>query len=284
MRHSYAILISLLTISCAGLPYTYSDKICDFPESNPYPGGLINHTLVAETNISEKDINVEGLKFHSCKENNEIRNILVPIPLSKKEGDEINILSEGKIVYSVNLLNKFYRESRITIQNQNLVTPPKSMQERISKEYFRGQAAINTFTTFQSLKKNMSLPVDGIISSEFGVRRFINGLPRNRHIGLDIAAPEGTAVYSPSKGKVILTGDFFYKGNVIYLDHGNGLISSFSHLNSISVEQDQIIQTGEVLGYVGSTGRVTGPHLHWEVSLMGVPINPEIFLKTNQSM
>ena len=284
MRHSYAILISLLTISCAGLPYTYSDKICDFPESNPYPGGLINHTLVAKTNISEKDINVEGLKFLSCKENNEIRNVLVPIPLSKKEGDEINILSEGKIVYSVKLQNKFYRESRITIQNQNLVTPPKSMQERISKEYFRGQAAINTFTNFQSLKKNMSLPVDGRISSEFGVRRFINGLPRNRHIGLDIAAAEGTAVYSPSKGKVILTGDFFYKGNVIYLDHGNGLISSFSHLNSISVEQDQIMQTGEVLGYVGSTGRVTGPHLHWEVSLMGVPINPEIFLKTNQSM
>ena len=248
MRHSYAILISLLTISCAGLPYTYSDKICDFPESNPYPGGLINHALVAEKNISEKDINVEGLKFLSCKENNEIRNILVPIPLSKKEGDEINILSEGKIVYSVNLQNKFYRESRITIQNQNLVTPPKSMQERISKEYFRGQAAINTVTNFQSLKKNMGLPVDGIISSEFGVRRFINGLPRNRHIGLDIAAAEGTAVYSPSKGKVILTGDFFYKGNVIYLDHGNGLISSFSHLNSISVEQDQIIQAGEILG------------------------------------
>ena len=284
MRHSYVILISLLTISCAGLPYTYSDKICDFPESNPYPGGLINHTLVAKTNISEKDINVEGLKFLSCKENNEIRNVLVPIPLSKKEGDEINILSEGKIVYSVKLQNKFYRESRITIQNQNLVTPPKSMQERISKEYSRGQAAINTFTNFQSLKKNMGLPVDGIISSEFGVRRFINGLPRNRHIGLDIAAAEGTAVYSPSKGKVILTGDFFYKGNVIYLDHGNGLISSFSHLNSISVEQDQIIQTGDILGYVGSTGRVTGPHLHWEVSLMGVPINPEIFLKTNQSM
>ena len=112
MRHSYAILISLLTISCAGLPYTYSDKICDFPESNPYPGGLINHTLVAKTNISEKDINVEGLKFLSCKENNEIRNVLVPIPLSKKEGDEINILSEGKTVYSVNLQNKFYRESR----------------------------------------------------------------------------------------------------------------------------------------------------------------------------
>ena len=130
----------------------------------------------------------------------------------------------------------------------------------------------------------MTLPVNGIISSEFGVRRFINGLPRNRHIGLDIAATEGTAVYSPSKGKVILTGDFFYKGNVIYLDHGNGLISSFSHLNSISVEQDQIIQAGEILGYVGSTGRVTGPHLHWEVSLMGVPINPEIFLKINQSM
>ena len=124
----------------------------------------------------------------------------------------------------------------------------------------------------------MLKPVEGIISSEFGVRRFINDEPRNRHIGLDIAAEEGTPLFSPLEGKVILIGNFFYKGNVVYVDHGNGLVSSFSHLSAIDVKEGQMVSSQEFLGRVGSTGRVTGPHVHWEVSFLGVPINPAIFL------
>ena len=125
----------------------------------------------------------------------------------------------------------------------------------------------------------MLKPVEGIISSEFGVRRFINDEPRNRHIGLDIAAEEGTPLFSPLEGKVILIGNFFYKGNVVYVDHGNGLVSSFSHLSAIDVKEGQKVSSRELLGRVGSTGRVTGPHVHWEVSFLGVPINPAIFLE-----
>jgi len=125
----------------------------------------------------------------------------------------------------------------------------------------------------------MDKPLKGIISSEFGVKRFINGQPRNRHIGLDIAAIEGTPVQVPLAGNIILSDNFFYKGNVVYIDHGDGLVSSYSHLSSRAVDVGQVVSSGEVLGFVGSTGRVTGPHLHWEVFYLGIPINPEIFLK-----
>ena len=95
---------------------------------------------------------------------------------------------------------------------------------------------------------------------------------------MDIAANEGEPIRAPLDGKVILIGNFFYKGNIIYLDHGNGLVSSYSHMSEEAVVMNQSLIAGEVLGYVGSTGRVTGPHLHWEVYFLGIPINPEIFI------
>ena len=124
----------------------------------------------------------------------------------------------------------------------------------------------------------MEMPLEGIISSEFGVRRFINNQPRNRHVGLDIAADEGTPVIAPLKGEVIISDEFFYKGNVVYIDHGNGLVSSYSHLSERKVSTGDNVSKGQVLGYVGSTGRVTGPHLHWEISLLGISLDPEIFV------
>ena len=126
----------------------------------------------------------------------------------------------------------------------------------------------------------MKIPTKGIESSEFGVRRFINGAPRNRHTGLDIAAPEGTDVYAPLDGIVLLSEEFFYRGNIIYIDHGNGLVSSFSHLQKSFVEKNSKVKAGDLIGKVGKTGRVTGPHLHWEVSILGTTVDPKLFLRT----
>ena len=95
---------------------------------------------------------------------------------------------------------------------------------------------------------------------------------------MDIAANEGEPISTPLDGKVILIGNFFYKGNVVYLDHGNGLVSSYSHMSKEAVVMNQSLIAGEVLGYGGSTRRVTGPHLQWDVYFLGIPINPEIFI------
>lgn len=275
--NSFVFFLSLIIISCSSLPLSQQNLSCSFPESNPYPGGLINFPLVTDEEITQKDINTDGLKIYLCNERSGKKNILVPLPLTFKN-EKVSIYLKDKKIVSVKLEDKFYRESRITIQNQEYVSPPVSFQERIKKEYYQGQEAIKTYSIEKPKSMRMLKPVEGIISSEFGVRRFINDEPRNRHIGLDIAAEEGTPLFSPLEGKVILIGNFFYKGNVVYVDHGNGLVSSFSHLSTIDVKEGQMVSSRELLGRVGSTGRVTGPHVHWEVSFLGVPINPAIFL------
>ena len=277
MKNNSFLFLVFLISSCANLPTNEVSKNCLFPVNNNYPGGLINHTLENSYKDLENKLRVGDLKFFVCRSDDSSLNILAPIPLSYKE-NLIKLTFQDKLISSIDIEDKFYRESRIEIQNRDLVSPPSSMQDRIREEYQQGVIAKNTYTQVGLTQATMSLPLIGITSSEFGVRRFINGQPRNRHIGLDIAADEGTPVNAPMQGKVILSGNFFYKGNVVYIDHGDGLVSSYSHLSKKVVNLNQKVSKGEVLGYVGSTGRVTGPHLHWEVFLLGIPINPEIFI------
>jgi|TARA_B110000003_G_scaffold21485_1_gene20787 murein DD-endopeptidase MepM/ murein hydrolase activator NlpD len=278
MKIRFLICLIFLTTSCTNLSLSKSLSVCSFPQSSPYPGGMVNYSITFNELSLEQDLRVEGLKSIICSGKDNSKNLLIPIPLSF-EGDQIEILLSNQLVSTIEIKQQDYRESRITIKNQNLVNPPASMQKRIRKEYAEGVSAKNTFNRKLGNSREMILPLEGIVSSEYGVKRFINGLPRNRHVGLDIASDEGQPVFAPLSGKVILVDNFFYKGNVVYIDHGNGLVSSYSHLSKSLVSLNQSISTGEELGLVGSTGRVTGPHLHWEVYFLGIPLNPEIFIK-----
>jgi murein DD-endopeptidase MepM/ murein hydrolase activator NlpD len=160
-----------------------------------------------------------------------------------------------------------------------MVNPSQEILPRIRMEASIIKAAKNINTITSNPVLLMTMPTLGIESSEFGVRRFINGTPRNRHTGLDIAAPEGTNVYAPLDGLILLSEEFFYRGNIVYIDHGNGLISSYSHLQESFVKKNKKVKTGDLIGKVGKTGRVTGSHLHWEVSILGTTIDPKLFLK-----
>ena len=275
MKSKQVLLGIFFLSSCTTLKINY--PVCDFPEHSPFPGGVINQTLkISSSEISNLSADQKNIYF--CQFDQDHWKILVPISLSS-EIKLITILNKEKTFLKVPISNKEYKQSKISISNLNLVSPPAKYLPRIKKESELGKAALGIVShTFHSSLK-MSLPVEGIKSSEFGVKRFINNEPRNRHAGLDIAATVGTQVVSPLSGEVILVGNFYYRGKTVFIDHGGGIISTYSHMSKISVKQGQFIRKNEAIGKVGQTGRVTGPHLHWQIILSGIPVDPELFLK-----
>ena len=167
---------------------------------------------------------------------------------------------------------------------QQLKVPPSQVnlssedEERVAAEQKKVRAALDSFTPAAPSTLRLEQPVPGRRSSSFGLRRMFNGESRNPHSGMDIAAPTGTPIKAPLAGRVVDVGTYFFNGNNVIVDHGQGLLTMYCHLSKIRVEVGQELKRGEVLGDVGATGRVTGPHLHWGVSLNGAMVDPALFL------
>lgn len=205
---------------------------------------------------------------------------VVGIPLTVKAGTQSLTVEGASGKYSVNfeVEHKAYREQRITLKNNRQVNPNKSDQTRITKELNEQIAGYKQFSDRIPSNVLFDLPVQGRLSSPFGLRRFFNNQERNPHSGLDLAVPKGTPVKAPADGEIILVGDYFFNGKTVFIDHGQGLISMFCHLSAIDVKVGQQVKRGEVVAKVGATGRATGPHLHWNVSLNNARVDPAIFI------
>ncbi|HWV08280.1 peptidoglycan DD-metalloendopeptidase family protein [Pseudomonas sp.] len=202
---------------------------------------------------------------------------IVGLPLTTKPGTEtITVNAQQTLSFEVG--HKTYVEQRITIKNQQQVNPNAANLKRIERELAEQTRAYRQFSARQPSNLLFDKPVNGPLSSPFGLRRFFNGEERNPHSGLDFAANRGTPIKAPAAGTVILVGDYFFNGKTVFVDHGQGLISMFCHLSEIGVKVGDELPRGGVLGKVGATGRATGPHLHWNVSLNDARVDPAIFI------
>jgi murein DD-endopeptidase MepM/ murein hydrolase activator NlpD len=169
---------------------------------------------------------------------------------------------------------KRYPVQRLTIANDKMVNPDPADLERIERETALMLTQYALYSELRASPFRLSLPAHGAVSSNFGLRRVLNGEPRSPHAGLDIAAKLGDPVTAPAAGVIALTGAFYFNGNAVFIDHGGGLISMLCHLSEIDVQVGDQVERGQLLGRVGATGRATGPHLHWSVSLNGERVDP----------
>lgn len=247
------------------------------PEQALVPGGIA--LLKLDNYTPDTEVSFEG-KPVAVFRNGEQWIAMAGISLKQAPGKASFSIRQSNgltVNTAVEIADKRYEEQRLFIKNKRKVNPFERDMKRISAESQRKNTARRTFTE-APVHSDFIWPASGRISSIFGLRRFFNDQERRPHSGLDIAAPTGTPVYATADGTVIESGDFFFSGNLVYLDHGQGLISLYAHLDRIDVKPGDVIRQGQQIGTVGETGRVTGAHLHFAVIANETLIDPVFML------
>mgnify|MGYP001814791920 CR=1 FL=1 len=276
-------LIRTLLAAVAALLLATPALAIDIPATAPVPGGVALVELPASPTPPRASFNGKPVMVLP---NGDSYAALVGLPLGIEPGTHGLVVRTGgqeEITREFSVTAKQYETQHLTIKNKRMVNPEKRDLERIGREQKRIRQALATWNDASPATLRFELPVDGPLSSPFGLRRFFNQQPRKPHSGLDIAADEGTPIKAPAAGQVVDTGEFFFNGNTVFIDHGQGLVTMYCHLSRIDVRAGQTLQTGDVIGAVGKTGRVTGAHLHWGVSLNDARVDPTLFLEPTPS-
>lgn len=270
---------ALFLLTCC-LLHLSPARALQLPESQPVPGGIAVITLKNYGTTPQAFFNHKPVMV--VNHDTDDYTVLVGLPLATKPGEhalEVRRHSGKTEHVTFTVTGRDYERQYITLKNKRMVNPEKRDMTRISKEQQRIRKALTSWSPNTPETLQLALPVDGPVSSTFGLRRFFNDQPRKPHSGLDLAAPEGTSIKAPASGHIIDTGNFYFNGNTVFIDHGQGLVTMYCHLSRIDVTPGQIIRSGDIIGAVGKTGRVTGAHLHWGVSLNDARIDPVILLE-----
>ena len=245
------------------------------------PGEVMLLTIASARPLREVRVEAFGRSF-PCFETGDQRawSSLVGIDLDTKPGRHVATVAgldaDGGTVtadYPVTVAPKTFATRTLTV-DPSFVSPPPEALPRIQKESERVRAIFDAVSPERYWSGPFGLPVPGRSISEFGKRSVYNGQPRSPHAGTDFAGATGTPIKAPNAGKVVLAGNLYYSGHTVILDHGRGLYSYFGHLSALLAREGDTVGAGDVVGRLGATGLVTGPHLHWAVRLAGTRVDP----------
>ncbi len=201
---------------------------------------------------------------------------VIGVPLDAEIGAAAITLADGQsIEFAVE--EHAYAEQRLKVA-QSYVSLSEANLERVGRERKIIDGALTSWRDADLDGVHLAAPLQGRRSSSFGLRRFFNDEPRSPHKGMDIAGGEGAAIVAPRGGIITATGNYYFNGNTVFIDHGQGFVTMYCHLSEIGVEDGQHIAAGETIGAVGATGRVTGPHLHFGTYLNGTAVDPALLL------
>jgi murein DD-endopeptidase MepM/ murein hydrolase activator NlpD len=271
---------ALALIACSSALIAWSPSLgqsFDLPHENAVPGG-VKIIRLDSTGASMPYVETDGHRALVVQDH-AAWVAVIGIPLSAPLGSRQVVVrgTEGRQEIEFSVGDKRYASQSLKVAPRQVDLSAADLA-RVNQEKIRIDHALSHWTEPPPESLRMPQPVPGPRSSSFGSRRIFNGESRNPHSGMDIAAPAGTPVLVPVAGTVVDTGEYFFNGNTVFVDHGRGLISMYCHLSAIDVQPGQRLAAGTRIGAVGMTGRATGPHLHWGLSLNRAWVDPELFL------
>jgi murein DD-endopeptidase MepM/ murein hydrolase activator NlpD len=197
---------------------------------------------------------------------------LLAVEATRAEGDDLAHARELRVG------RRDYPTETLTVESR-YVEPPPEVSARIEREAALLQALWDREPAELLFDGKVVRPLAGVEGRNFGRRRVFNGQPRSPHSGTDLSAPAGTPVESAARGRVALAQDLYFSGNLVVLDHGGGIFTLYAHLSRMDVATGEVVAAGAIIGQVGATGRVTGPHLHWGARIGAARVDAALLLE-----
>lgn len=270
----FSLLVLAFAFAFSGLAHA------GLPQSSSVPGGVAIIPLVSVSSSADVPQTWFGDQPVLVTSDRDQWYAVVGLPLDTRPGSHQLRVKIGDVTKALDFVvnAKDYPEQRIILEDKSKVQLSAADAARADREIAVIKELKRHWRAAQDTDLAFILPVEGELAGRFGVHRFFNGEPRSPHAGLDVAVDRGTPVKASAQGRVLAVDDYFFNGKTVFVDHGNGLITMYCHLDRIDVRSGETMSKGQRIGLSGKTGRATGPHLHWSVVLNGAMVDPELFV------